>query len=236
MSRNPLAEAGERRRRETEGRYLARWQIAAYEAILISAVVGTAGLDLWLSQTMTRSGSAFVDFFRAFEDLGDSKWFLVTASCWMLACLMGLRLAGTPETKLRLHWLIRGQAYLIAAVAVSGIAANVFKWIFGRARPSYLEDGLTADWALFQSDWGWQSYPSGHATTVFAAAYALSVLFPKWRLFFFGCAVAGAIGRVAWGAHYLSDVIAGALLGGFTAWWLQHYLARRNAPVGAFPG
>ncbi|WP_416898738.1 MAG: phosphatase PAP2 family protein [Minwuia sp.] len=235
MSRNPLAEAAQRRLQETGDRYLTRWQIAAYEAILISAVVGSAWFDLWLSETMVQSGSALVGFFRVFEDMGDSKWFLVTASCWMLACLMGLRLAASPDVRLKLRWLVRGQAYLIASVAVSGIISNLFKWLFGRARPAHLDEGLSADWRMFQSDWGMQSYPSGHATTLFAAAFALSVLFPRFRLVFFGLAIAGAIGRVAWGAHFLSDVIAGAALGAFTAWWLKGYLARRDAAVGPYP-
>ncbi|WP_417514429.1 phosphatase PAP2 family protein [Minwuia sp.] len=235
MTGNPLAEAGARRRTETEGRYLTRWQIALYEAILISAVVGSAWFDLWLSRLMIEGESVIFDVLRGFEDMGDSQWFLVTASCWMLGCLMLLRLTGRPETRLRLHWLIRGQAYLIACIALSGILANIFKIIFGRARPSHLDAGLTADWSLFAFNWGWQSFPSGHTTTLFTAAFALGVLFPKARLFLFGCAVLGGLGRIAIGAHFLSDVIAGAALGTFTAWWLQRFLARRSAPVGPFP-
>jgi membrane-associated phospholipid phosphatase len=228
VSRNPLAEAGARRRDETDGQYMARWQIAAYEAILYSAVVGSAWFDLWLSRFMTETDSVVFDLLRVFEDMGDAKWFLVTASCWMLGCIVLIRLTEKPSQIALLRWLIRGQAWLIASVAISGILANVFKWIFGRARPSRLEDGLSADWTLLNRDWGFQSFPSGHTTTLFAAAFVFSVLLPRWRWAFIGLAVLGGLGRIAWGSHFLSDVIAGAMLGIFTAWWLKEYLGRRE--------
>jgi len=231
MSRNPLAESGARRRTETEGQTLTRWQIACFEALLYSAVVGSAWFDLWLSRFMVQTDSVAFDFLRVFEDLGDSKWFLVTTSCWMLGCLVLVRLAEDPRRIALLRWLIRAQAWLIAAVAVSGILANIFKWIFGRARPEFLADGRAADWTLFNSDWSFQSYPSGHTTTLFAAAFVLATLFPSWRWVFWSLAVIGGLGRVAYGAHYLSDVVAGAVLGAVTAWWLKDYLARRDVAL-----
>ncbi len=231
---NPLAEAGERRRRETAGRYLLPWQIALYEAILISAVVGSAWLDLWLSNILVRADIAAFDFLRVFEDMGNSKWFLVPAACWLLGCVMLRRLTARPAWRDRLNWLILAQGWLIASVAISGILANLFKILFGRARPNFLEPGLSADWSPFAFDWQFQSFPSGHTTTVFAAAFVLATLFPRARLFLWTCAVLGGLGRIAQGDHFLSDVIAGAALGGFIAWWLKHYLARRNLVVGPY--
>jgi membrane-associated phospholipid phosphatase len=234
MSDNPLAEAGARRRAETEGQDLARWQIAAFEAVLLSAVVGTAWFDLWLSNFMVQTESVAFEFLRVFEDMGNSKWFLVTASCWMLGCLVLIRLIENPERVALLRWLVRSQAWLIASVAVSGILVNVLKWIFGRARPSHLEEGRAADWTLFNSDWGFQSYPSGHSTTVFAAAFVLAAIFPRWRWIIWFLAVLGGLGRIAEGAHFLSDVIAGGLLGAATAWWLKDWLGRRDVALGAW--
>lgn len=234
MSANPLAEAGARRRAETEGQPLKRWQIAAYEAVLISAVVGSAWFDLWLTTFMVQTNSVAFDFLRTFEDLGNSKWFLVTASCWMLGCLVLIRLVENPDRVACLRWLVRSQAWLIASVAVSGILVNVLKWVFGRARPEFLQPGETANWTLFNSDWGFQSFPSGHTTTVFAATYVLAAMFPRFRWFIWGLAVCGGLGRIAEGAHFLSDVIAGAVLGAATAWWLKAFLARRDVALGAW--
>lgn len=231
---NPLADAGARRRAETEGQYLTRWQIALYELILTSAVVGSAWIDLWLSKLMVTGNSVIFDFLRVFEDMGDSKWFLVTASCWMLGCLMLLRLVERADWRAHLKWAAQAQGWLIGSVAISGIVANLFKILFGRARPAFLEPGQTADWTLFATHWGHHSFPSGHATTLFAAAYVLARLFPRLAIVFWGAALLGGLGRIAEGDHFLSDVIAGAALGGFIAWWLEACLARRNIRIRAW--
>ncbi|OGG02939.1 hypothetical protein A2W14_02020 [Candidatus Gottesmanbacteria bacterium RBG_16_37_8] len=57
------------------------------------------------------------------------------------------------------------------------------------------------------------SFPSGHATIAFAAAYILSRQRPKLTIFLFFLAVIVAVSRIYLGKHYPSDVIAGAVLG-----------------------
>jgi len=55
------------------------------------------------------------------------------------------------------------------------------------------------------------SFPSAHATTSFAAAWAYRGLAPGGALY--GAAVAFALSRPYLGVHYPSDVAAGALIG-----------------------
>jgi lipid A 4'-phosphatase len=103
-------------------------------------------------------------------------------------------------------------AFLFAAVAGAGLAADILKVIFGRARPKLLFnaqfDGFT--WFGWQADY-W-SFPSGHAATIVALLTALAYLWPSQALFCLVVGVTVAASRVIVGAHFFSDTIAGAWL------------------------
>jgi undecaprenyl-diphosphatase len=70
--------------------------------------------------------------------------------------------------------------------------------------------------------------PSGHATTAFAAAVAIALIWPRLRWPMLVYAVIIAASRVALDAHYLSDVIAGAFVGSIGALMVRDWFARRN--------
>ena len=64
------------------------------------------------------------------------------------------------------------------------------------------------------------SFPSGHTSGSFTAAASLSLLYPKWYVIIPAYLWAATVGysRVQLGAHYPSDVLAGATLGTGTAY------------------
>lgn len=62
---------------------------------------------------------------------------------------------------------------------------------------------------------GSYSFPSGHTSTCFSTATALSIAYPKWYVIAPSFLWAGAVGysRMYLGVHYPTDVGAGAILG-----------------------
>jgi lipid A 4'-phosphatase len=103
-------------------------------------------------------------------------------------------------------------AFLFLSIAAAGIAADLLKLIFGRLRPKLLFNSGAYDFAwlgLRPDHW---SFPSGHTATIVALITALWCLWPQHLLFYVLVASVVSLSRVAVGAHYLSDVFAGALI------------------------
>jgi membrane-associated phospholipid phosphatase len=107
-----------------------------------------------------------------------------------------------------------------AALFASGMATGinpVIKWITGRHRP--IKGIYPFEFHPFPQGfvglWKEQAlcFPSGDTTHAFAAAASLSILFPRWKWFFYFVALLVAVERVLENAHYVSDVVAGAGLG-----------------------
>ena len=57
------------------------------------------------------------------------------------------------------------------------------------------------------------SFPSGHSMTAFAACIPLIVFYPSLAVGLLFCAFSIAVSRIILGMHFLSDVLAGSLLG-----------------------
>jgi undecaprenyl-diphosphatase len=105
----------------------------------------------------------------------------------------------------------RGPALASATVATAGGIALFMKLkrMIGRKRPCALEPHCWAK--LLPPDQF--SFPSGHTITAFAVAISLSSFYPEMEPFLLFCAVSIAASRVVLGMHYLSDVVAGSLIG-----------------------
>jgi membrane-associated phospholipid phosphatase len=119
----------------------------------------------------------------------------------------------------------------LAATAAAVLAESVtvlLKSLTDRARPPLADPTIEALVALPEST----SFPSGHAATAFAAATAVSVLHPRFRIPLLALAAMVAVSRVYLGVHFWSDVVVGSLLGAgiglATALLLQR--ARRGPP------
>jgi len=171
-------------------------------SLLVGAAVAAAyfNIDLPLAQAVKELPFQMVEFFQYVTVLGEATWSLIAAALLGLAARFLWR---------RDDWM-RRSLFIFAAVASSGIVTDLIKWLAGRWRPkAYFTDQFYG-FDLF--GWGYEqtSFPSGHATTIWACGVALAILFPRWRLLWYVLAILVSMSRVIVGAHYLSDVLAGA--------------------------
>jgi undecaprenyl-diphosphatase len=104
------------------------------------------------------------------------------------------------------------------AVTTAGLLAQVVKNVACRARPTAADPGaFLSAFPCVPAGYAVASFPSGHATTAFAAAVLLSLRYPRGAAVFFGLAVLVGLSRVVLGSHFPSDVVAGAALGSLVA-------------------
>ncbi len=68
-----------------------------------------------------------------------------------------------------------------------------------------------------------KSFPSGHATALFALAFSVYFYHKKWGAGLLIICFISVLARVMAGVHYLSDILAGVALGWFSAWIIHTY-------------
>ena len=110
------------------------------------------------------------------------------------------------------------------AVTVGTVALSQgIKWTLNRERP--YEKYPEIDPVYLAAD---PSFPSGHTASAFALATSATLIWPKWYVAVPAYAWAGSVAysRMHLGLHYPTDVVAGAVLGGSTA-YLCHYLNQK---------
>jgi len=169
-----------------------------------------------------------VSTFGIITELGDSKWYLVPTSVIALVVLPLTYWRRSSRPVRLLRWGGWAALFVFAAVALSGIAANIIKFLVGRGRPKMLNgDGLTA-FEPFRLNADFHSFPSGHANTAVALAITLAFFFPRLRWMLAAFAALVAASRVIVGTHFVSDAIGGALLAVATTFALRHWCARHR--------
>lgn len=106
---------------------------------------------------------------------------------------------------------------MILAILFTYIVTEfALKPLVGRDRPFTLEPSITVIDARPQTP----SFPSGHAAMAIAGAIAGSRLLPGSAWVWWPLAVVVAVSRVYIGVHWPTDVIAGAIAGLATAWFV----------------
>jgi undecaprenyl-diphosphatase len=115
-------------------------------------------------------------------------------------------------------------AGLSAALGLA--AAQVVSRLVDRPRPFVSDPGAVHLFAHHAADPG---FPSDHATAAFAIGVALVLRSRAWGAAVLVAATVLAVGRVAMGVHYPTDVLGGAALGALAALVLHAPPIRRAA-------
>ena len=167
-------------------------------------------------------------FFATATELGDAYWIL---SLSFKVTLLAAGLAFVIRDRLPRVMLIEQTklwSFVFLGVALPSLTASLIKRLIGRSRPELVDANGTFNFRGFVNDWQYESFPSGHATTIFALALVVGFLKPRWFLPALAVAVVVAFSRVPVGAHFLTDAIGGAVLGTVGAFAVRDLFAWRG--------
>lgn len=126
---------------------------------------------------------------------------------WYTLGAVLLTLGGAPGAR------AVGAAALAAAIGI--VLFLALKRLTGRRRPCHIEPHCWS--TLLPPDQF--SFPSGHTITAFAWAVPVSLFFPDLAAGLYFCALSIGLSRILLGMHFLSDVLAGAVLGTSLGYW-----------------
>jgi membrane-associated phospholipid phosphatase len=222
-----------RRRQRLATNFVPAWRrLKIHAAITICAVALSM---LWLDTPVHKFAAGLppwlVDAAYEITDFGRSGWILVPVGTLIvvIAFLASPTLDCTSRAVLAIT--TTRLSYVFVAVGLPGLVSTVVKRLIGRVRPS-----AVGPFAYAPFSWRpeYASFPSGHATTAFAALVAFGIIFPRLRPVLWIYALLIAASRVMVSAHYPSDVIAGAAFGAFGALLMRDWFTARR--LGFFVG
>ncbi len=148
-------------------------------------------------------------FFINITEIGDSLWVFILSVLGFVTSYFLLK----SEIKSKFIQNLKNFfIFLFTATLLTGFLTQLIKHIVGRPRPNYSLENGSLGFEFFSFESSLHSFPSGHTSTIFVVALALSMLTPKIKIYyiFFGLIV--SLSRVIVGAHFFSDVIGGIII------------------------
>ncbi len=220
-------------RRPSHSRRAEAARRSARHVLLLAAILGAAiialmyALDVAEIGLMPPRGTASLWPVRILTDFGKSAYVL-----WLLAGILAALALTIPRwrgtSRSPLLSLGTHLQFVFFAVLVPVLAGEVIKWIVGRGRPFVGGEANAFNFAHFAGTEAYASFPSGHAITSFALAFAVSAVWPQARPTMIVYAILIAISRLVLLAHHPSDVVAGALIGVVGAMLVRYWFAARR--------
>jgi len=196
--------------------------------LLSSTLIGVAICIYWLDVPVAL---VFVGNIGLAADLGRGlgSALLVTAQTAVISIIAIVRL-----TKGKLPPFAK-DVFVACCASLSAFAANDYglKYLFGRLDPSdYFQNTPERVFHLFQGTQD-SSFPSGHMVMAAAFAIAMIRLQPRTSPCLIILLCLGAAALIVGDWHFLSDVIAGAFIGGSAGLvagelWAEHEYRAKN--------
>jgi undecaprenyl-diphosphatase len=229
--------------RATAARLLARQTLWLVTGGTVAIVALMFVFDVTEIELMPRRGTPGLWPVRILTDFGKDDYVL-----WSLGAIMLVIALMVP----RLHGLSRGALvtlgtrveFVFFAVAAPLVAGEVLKYAVGRGRPFVGGAANAFNFSHFAGTEAYASFPSAHAITAVALAFAVSVLWPRTRLVMGIYAILIVLSRLVLLAHHPSDVVAGAVIAVVGAMAVRYWFAarrlvftiRRDGTIVALPG
>ena len=206
---------------------------AARHVLWLSAGLGAAiivlmyAIDAWEIAQMPKRGTPSLWWLRILTDFGKDEYVLAVLAGLLIAVAVVSPALRGIQRSLLLGLGTRLQ-FIFCAVAVPNLVTEVLKYCIGRGRPFVGGEANAFHFSHFAGNPAYYSFPSGHATTAFALALAVSVIWPQARLAMAVYAIFIAATRLVLVAHHPSDVVAGALVGIVGAMFVRYWFAARR--------
>jgi undecaprenyl-diphosphatase len=160
--------------------------------------------------------------------IGDAEWIIVPSLVLAIVAAILAKLNFWSAYNAKFKAVAAMSAFVFVCTTGPGLLANILKRLIGRARPVHLDELGLFHFQPVLNDWTFQSFPSGHTSTMFAFACAITFLFPKMRLWVFMLATLVALSRIIIGMHFPSDIFAGVVTGIFAAYGVRNYWLSRG--------
>jgi membrane-associated phospholipid phosphatase len=206
---------------------------SARHVLLLSAIVAVIvialmyALDATEIGWMPKRGTASLWPIRILTDFGKSANIL-----WLLFAMLVVVALVAPRLQGISRALLLGLGtrlqFVFFAVLLPVLAGEVIKWMVGRGRPFVGGEANPFNFVHFAGTEAYASFPSGHAITAAALAFAVAALWPQARILMIVYAILIALSRLVLLAHHPSDVVAGALLGVVGAMAVRYWFAARR--------
>ena len=215
--------------REKRNQQISVWPRRATVFVFIAAalIALASQFDGDIAVYFKATRSWFFQFLRVVTDAAKTHYYLIPA---LLIMTIVSSISWQSRSFSAHKMLVRSYeraAFIFVAIIVPGIFVNIVKQLVGRGRPRTYDEFGAYVFSPFEFTYQFQSFPSGHAAAAGSIGMIIALYVPalRWPALIFAGALAFA--RVAAGAHYLSDVMAGYLFGAISTLVFARWLASR---------